>query len=109
MIQFNSTTELREFIESLDSFGLIITDDQQIDARLKQVFPSSQIVTPVTGDEPAFIIKFKDELAPGAISDWITRAEMENVNQDKIAKASRQLTIVIEFQARHPDRCQLPD
>lgn len=64
----------------------------------------------IPDDEPVFIIRGKDLLACGAVSDWITRAELEAVVPDeKIAKAKEHLLSIITFQEEHPERCKMPD
>ena len=108
MFNFKSVDDLLDFINNFDGCGLIITDDDQLRNHLTEAVNSLN-GTETTGDHLAFALKFKDKLAPGTISDWITRAEMESVAPKKIACAQRQLKIVTDFQTRHPDQCQIPD
>lgn len=63
----------------------------------------------IPDDEPVFIIRGKDLLALGTISDWITRAEMESVNAEKIEGARKHFHWVQAFQVLNPERCKLPD
>jgi len=104
MITFDSVEDVLTFVEGLDGYGLALTDEEVLEDRITEL-----LATNPHGNDPAFIIKLKDLLAPGTISDWITRAEMESVGPEKIASAQRQLRLVTDFQAKHPDQCQIPD
>lgn len=108
MLQFNSVNDLLEFVEGLDGYGLVLTDEEELQERVDE-FIATATEEEVGPNSPAFVIKFKDLLATGTISDWITRAEMEGVNARKISNAQRQLNAVRDFQARHANLCQLPD
>jgi hypothetical protein len=38
----------------------------------------------VAEDEPVFVLRARDKLAPLAVMDWIARAEMMGVSREKI-------------------------
>ncbi len=108
MLRLKTLNDAIELIDTLDGCGLIITDEDELRERLTESFaPENQ--DQISGDDAAFTVKFKDLLASGTISDWITRAEMEGVNRQKLDSANRRLTIVNDFQTRNPGLCQLPD
>jgi len=107
MIQFNSANDLLEFIEGLDGCGLILTDEEELQERFGEMVASKGDA--VGPNAAAFVIKFKDLLAVGTISDWIARAEAQHVNTRKLGKARKQLGVVRDFQARNANLCQLPD
>ncbi len=107
MIQFNSANDLLEFIEGLDGCGLILTDEEELLERFGEMVTSKGDAA--GPNAAAFVIKFKDLLAVGTISDWIARAEAQRVNTRKLGKARQQLGIVRDFQARNANLCQLPD
>ncbi len=63
----------------------------------------------IPDDEPVFILRGKDLLAPSIVVDWIEKAEEANVNSDKIQRAWEHYKAMIEFQAQHPSHCKIPD
>jgi len=63
----------------------------------------------IPDDEPVFIIRGKDKLAPRAILAWLDAAREAGVNVDKLTRAEEHLVAVIEFQEQHPERCKIPD
>lgn len=63
----------------------------------------------VPEDEPTFILRAKDLLAPAVLQDWIESAQHSGVNPDKITHAQEHLEAFEAFQRLHPERCKLPD
>jgi hypothetical protein len=63
----------------------------------------------IPDDEPVFILRAKDELAPYVLGEWITNALEHGVNADKVEGAERHLEEFQAFQKANPDRVKLPD
>lgn len=63
----------------------------------------------IPDDEPVFIIRGKDKLAPRVMLLWLDAARDAGVNEDKLARVGEHLAAVIEFQEQHPERCKIPD
>jgi hypothetical protein len=63
----------------------------------------------IPDDEPVFVLRARDFLAPGAISDWMDAARHREVASSKIKAAGKDLAAFAQFQLDHPERCKFPD
>ena len=63
----------------------------------------------IPDDEPVFIIRGKDALAPSTMRAWISMAEKNGVDEDKIRRVTEHLNDVLHFQAKNPDKVKIPD
>jgi hypothetical protein len=63
----------------------------------------------IPDDEPAFIIRGRDQLAPATVLHWLEAARDAGVNPEKFNEAYEHLTEIAEFQEKHLERCKLPD
>jgi hypothetical protein len=46
-----------------------------------------QMLERAADDEPVFVLRGNDELAPGAIEDWVRRAHISGMHTEKLADA----------------------
>ena len=60
-------------------------------------------------DEPVFVLRARDMLAPRVVVRWASLAEQANVSRDKVASALRRAKEMADWQARNPDCVRLPD
>lgn len=58
-------------------------------------------------EEPIFILKARDRLAPGAIEVWIAMAEKAGVSVEKISDARDTLAPMNKWRSEH--RGKIPD
>ncbi len=63
----------------------------------------------VPDDEPLFLLRAQDDLAPSAIIRWIERAVEEGVSDKKVFSAETHLHDFGTFQRIFPERVKLPD
>ncbi len=63
----------------------------------------------IPDDEPVFILRGKDLLAPETVYQWVRIAELNKVNADKVQRAREHMRAMTDFQRDHPARCKLPD
>lgn len=64
----------------------------------------------IPDDEPVFILRGKDLLAPKRVKAWIAAAvESDIVPDEKILAAKAHYEAMIKFQNEHRDRCKMPD
>lgn len=64
----------------------------------------------IPDDEPVFILRGKDLLAPQRVKAWIAAAvESDVVPDDKINGARCHYNDMIVFQKANKDRCKMPD
>lgn len=63
----------------------------------------------IAADEPVFILRGQDTMAPDVISEWIRLALLAGVNPDKVQRAREHFVDMIKFQQEHPERIKLPD
>jgi hypothetical protein len=64
----------------------------------------------IPDDEPVFILRGRDLLAPLRVKAWIAAAvESDVVPQDKIDGARAHYDAMIQFQKENKDRCKMPD
>ncbi len=52
-------------------------------------------------DEPVFVLCARDVLAPGVIRDWVRRARIIGVNEEKLADALDDAFCMDEWQRQH--------
>jgi hypothetical protein len=70
--------------------------------------PESRAILDKVGDEePIFILRASDALAPSIVNEWIRAARRNGVNADKIASATRHLQAIWDWQAVYDHK--LPD
>lgn len=60
-------------------------------------------------DEPWFVIRGKDQLAPTVIRDYATRAEFERCSEDFVRQVNEAADHIEQWQAENPDRTKVPD
>lgn len=60
-------------------------------------------------DEPIFVLRAQDALAPVTIAHWIYRATNSGVPIAKLESAHRYLAEIEAWQFAHPDRVKNPD
>lgn len=60
-------------------------------------------------DEPVFILRGNDALAPATIQAWLDLAEDSDVNAEKVNFAEKHLQDIKEYQEKNPDKVKLPD
>jgi hypothetical protein len=61
-------------------------------------------------DEPVFILRANDRVAPGVVRDWAHRARGAGcINLAKIQEAMDQAGRMEEWQAKHPNLMKVPD
>jgi hypothetical protein len=60
-------------------------------------------------DEPVFILRAQDILAPRVVVRWAHLAEQANAPLDKVQGALRCAKQMADWQAQHPDRVKVPD
>ena len=60
-------------------------------------------------DEPVFILRAQDILAPRVVVRWAHLAEQANVPLDKVHGALKRAKEMADWQAQHPDRVKMPD
>lgn len=53
---------------------------------------------PIAKDEPVFLIRARDENAPGSVRDWADRAERNGASPDIVAHARRHADLMEEWQ-----------
>lgn len=70
---------------------------------------ADQVLAKVRDDEPIFVIRGQDKLAPEIVQAWIEAAVMEGVRTDKIVSAHRYLHDIVVYQKDHPDLVKVPD
>ncbi len=58
-------------------------------------------------DEPVFVLRAQDELAPGLVEEWAARAEKRGTPADKVAQARSLAQSMAEWQREHG--CKVPD
>lgn len=63
----------------------------------------------VQGDEPVFILRGNDSLAPMIIQQWIDAAFEFNISAEKINQAEKHLADIKEYQKNNPSKAKLPD
>lgn len=68
-----------------------------------------ETIAKVAGDEPVFVLRGKDLLAPHLVGAWIAAAQIAGVPQDKIDRARDHYRDMLQFQMQHPERCKIPD
>ncbi len=60
-------------------------------------------------DEPIFVLRAQDELAPYALRHWIQSAKGRGVTLNKRLEVARELSRMLAWQKDHPDQVKLPD
>lgn len=60
-------------------------------------------------DEPIWVLRGQDLLAPQIIRSWAASANARGVNHAKVQTALDDATAMDEWQKAHPDRVKLPD
>ena len=60
-------------------------------------------------DEPVFILRGQDVLAPLILEDWIHFALRWGVNKEKLERAKQHLIDMQKWQEANPGKCKLPD
>jgi len=60
-------------------------------------------------DEPLFVLRPTDALAPRVVENWIMRGIAAGVPTEKITWARLQLHAMKQWQRNHPDKVKLPD
>lgn len=66
--------------------------------------------THVADDEPVFLLRSQDQLAPKAVGDWANRALGNGkVHVDKVNGAIADGMAMDDWQAKNPDKVKLPD
>ncbi len=68
-----------------------------------------ETIAKVKDEEPVFVIRGQDTLAPMVVSHWIDWAIMRGVSPEKIERARAHLRDILVFQGEHPERVKLPD
>lgn len=63
----------------------------------------------IPADEPVFVLRGKDLLAPRIVAEWIQAAMRNGVNANKVQRAREHLEDMHHFQEKHPGRCKIPD
>jgi hypothetical protein len=71
-------------------------------------------VETLADDEPGFLLRAQDQLAPDTVGDWMQRCEMMNVTntnvpEAKIDGAERCQSEMRKWQDENPDSVKLPD
>jgi hypothetical protein len=61
------------------------------------------------GDEPVFILRAQDILAPRVVVRWAHLAEQANVPLNKVQAALKLAKEMTDWQAKHPSRVKVPD
>ncbi len=64
-------------------------------------------ITRVADDEPVFVLRAKDRLAPDVVRTWAVRAERAGVNRTKVDEALSLAVAMKRWQMRNGTR--LPD
>lgn len=59
-------------------------------------------------DEPVFVLRAKDALAPSVVREWIYRAELNGVSRKKLAGAEELAQAMVEWAKAHGG-AKLPD
>jgi predicted transcriptional regulator len=65
--------------------------------------------TTIPRDEPWFVIRGKDQLAPTVVRDYATRAEFERCDEDFVRQVNEAADHIEQWQEEHPDRTKVPD
>lgn len=60
-------------------------------------------------DEPIFVLRAQDKLAPDVVDYWSTRAAGRDVDQSAVDSASKCADEMDEWQENNPDKVKLPD
>jgi hypothetical protein len=60
-------------------------------------------------DEPIFILRAQDVLAPRVVVRWAHLAEQADAPLDKVQGALKRAKEMADWQAQNPDRVKVPD
>lgn len=63
----------------------------------------------IPADEPVFEVLGRDQLAQGSVVDWIRRARVAQVPEEKIRRAMQRYQEIVDWQSENPDRVKVPD
>lgn len=63
----------------------------------------------IPDDVPVFTLVAYDELSSDVILYWLKKAEIANVNPDKLKRSRERFEDFLKFRREHPDRMKLPD
>jgi hypothetical protein len=85
---------------------------------LSDLAPGEYVLVPVAkdrclakvrDDEPIFVLRGQDLIAPVAIEYWAIKAKEHNVHPDKSTTAFGDARAMREYQMAHPDKAKYPD
>ncbi len=68
---------------------------------------TDQTLTKVGEDEPIFVLRAQDLLAPDAVEFWVSSAAMLGVSPEKLREAENLADAMRDWQEDHD--CKLPD
>lgn len=60
-------------------------------------------------DEPVFLIRAQDKLAPQAVANYLSMSQANGVNPDQLELVARTVNDIKVFQRDHADKVKLPD
>lgn len=63
----------------------------------------------VGDDEPIFVLRGNDSLAPAIIASWVWEALEAGVSHEKVAEVEHLIDVMEAYQKAHPDRVKIPD
>ena len=58
-------------------------------------------------DEPVFLLRAQDKVAPDIVRKWAARAELAGASKDIVTAANRQADLMAAWQQKHGDK--VPD
>lgn len=68
-----------------------------------------KLLDPDFDEEPVFLLRAQDALAPAAIEKWIEQAEVAGVDPAKVKSAKEHLAAVCNWQANNAWKVRRPD
>lgn len=74
--------------------------DQVLEQMVDKFVAAKSTIDP---DEPGFLLRGLDPLAPEAIEYWITKAKLKGVSADRIKSAEAQLAVMRQYGVLHTE------
>lgn len=70
---------------------------------------TEEILKKIGDDEPIFVLRANDKLAPGIVASWVWEALDAGVFREKVAEVEKLIDQMEAYQKANPDRVKLPD